>query len=196
MKEIEVKLKVDDVPRMRRQLQEDGFELVRDRVFEDNWLFDFPSRALRESSSLLRLRKSGDHFIITFKDPPERNLRYKVREEIQTEVAGGETVRCIFRKLGLEETFRYQKYRTEFRVTGDSRGHVLLDETPIGTFLELEGAPDWIDQVAARLGFSSRDYLLKSYATLFLESCPGQEIQEHGMVFDPALADPKTIRIG
>jgi adenylate cyclase, class 2 len=191
MKEIEIKLKVDDVSRIYRQLQEIGFEVVGDRVFEENWLFDFSSRRLRESRSLLRLRKSGDRFIITFKGTPEANMRYKVREEIQAEVGEGEAVRCIFLNLGMEETFRYQKYRTEFRVKTDFRGHVLLDETPVGVFLELEGAPEWIDQTAARLGFSARDYILKSYVTLFLESSPEQAIPRRAMVFDSAPADPK-----
>lgn len=190
MKEIEIKLKISDVVQVRRQLLEAGFEPEGERVFEDNWLYDFPAQTLRRSSSLLRLRKSGDRFIVTFKDPPDRASRYKMRDEIQTEVAEAEAMRSIFRKLGLNETFRYQKYRTAFRARGESRGHVLLDETPIGPFLELEGAPDWIDQVAARLGYSTHDYILKSYVTLFWESSPKQALEASAMLFDSTLTEP------
>jgi adenylate cyclase, class 2 len=189
MKEIEVKLRISDVVQARRQLLEAGFEPEGERVFEENWLYDFPAQILRQSSSLLRLRKSGDRSIVTFKGPPEGNLRYKVREEVQTEVAEAEVVRDIFRELGLKETFRYQKYRTAFRGRGETQGHVLLDETPIGPFLELEGAPEWIDQSAARLGFSPRDYILKSYVTLFKESCPEQEFEGSAMLFDSTLTE-------
>lgn len=192
MKEIEIKLRISDVAQARRQLQDAGFKPEGERVFEENWLYDFPSQALRHSSSVLRLRKSGDRSIVTFKDPPERNLRYKVRDEVQTEVAEPEVVRVIFRKLGLNETFRYQKYRTAFRASGESRGHVLLDETPIGAFLELEGAPEWIDKVAARLGFSTRDYILKSYVSLYREICPEQELEESAMLFGPALTEQNS----
>ncbi|MBZ5535483.1 MAG: class IV adenylate cyclase [Acidobacteriia bacterium] len=189
MKEIEIKLRISDVVEARRHLLEAGFEPEGERVFEDNWLYDFPSQTLRQSSSMLRLRISGDRSLVTFKDPPERNLRYKMRDEIQTEVADAGAMRDIFRKLGLNETFRYQKYRTAFRARGDSRGHVLLDETPIGAFLELEGAPDWIDQVAARLGFSPGDYIVKSYVSLFRESRPEQGFEGSAMLFGTAQAE-------
>ncbi|MBZ5551960.1 MAG: class IV adenylate cyclase [Acidobacteriia bacterium] len=190
MKEIEVKLRISDVVQTRRRLLEAGFEPEGERVFEENWLYDFPTQTLRQSRSLLRLRKSGDRAIITFKDPPEGNLRYKMRDEIQTEVAEAEVMRDIFRKLGLNETFRYQKYRTAFRIRDESRGHVLLDETPIGPFLELEGATDWIDQAASQLGFSPGDYILKSYVTLFRESCPEQEFEGSAMLFGSTYSQP------
>ena len=47
--------------------------------------------------------------------------------------------------------FRYEKYRTTFRLPGL---HLDLDETPVGVFLELEGAPRAIDRAARSLGFS------------------------------------------
>ena len=46
---------------------------------------------------------------------------------------------------------------------------ITIDETPIGIFLELEGAPEWIDQTAARLGYPPAKYLTCSYASLYKE---------------------------
>jgi adenylate cyclase class 2 len=44
-----------------------------------------------------------------------------------------------------------------------------LDETPIGDFLELDGPSYWIDETAARLGFSGEEYVTCSYYTLYQE---------------------------
>jgi hypothetical protein len=45
----------------------------------------------------------------------------------------------------------------------------VVDETPIGSFCEIEGAPRWIDATAKKLGVSESDYITKNYAGLFLE---------------------------
>ena len=63
--------------------------------------------------------------------------------------------------------FRYEKFRTEFQRRG-SKGIATLDETPIGTYLELEGDPQWIDRMARTLGYEEKDYITASYARLFL----------------------------
>ena len=39
----------------------------------------------------------------------------------------------------------------------------------MGTFLELEGARDWIDETATHLGFQPADYVTWSYAALWKE---------------------------
>ena len=66
--------------------------------------------------------------------------------------------------LGLRSKFRYEKYRTTFRVRSV---HVDLDETPVGIFVELEGKPGAIDRVARDLGFSPRDYIRATYYDLY-----------------------------
>jgi adenylate cyclase, class 2 len=43
----------------------------------------------------------------------------------------------------------------------------VVDETPIGNFAELEGASEWIDGVAARLGVDPAQYITLSYGRLF-----------------------------
>jgi adenylate cyclase class 2 len=44
---------------------------------------------------------------------------------------------------------------------------VVVDETPIGNFCEIEGPPRWIDATAKRLGVSHADYIMTNYASLF-----------------------------
>jgi len=47
-------------------------------------------------------------------------------------------------------------------------GHLVLDETPIGVWAELEGPTEWIDAMLARLGVDVDRCLTDSYGTLFL----------------------------
>jgi adenylate cyclase, class 2 len=93
-----------------------------------------------------------------------------------------ETLAKILEQLGYRPSFRYEKYRTEFR-RDDEAGVVTLDETPIGNFLELEGGGEWIDQTAQKLGFLPKDYVLESYGRLYLAECERRGVQPSHMVF-------------
>ncbi len=66
--------------------------------------------------------------------------------------------------LVIVPSFRYEKFRAEW---SDGKGHVVLDETPIGFFGEIEGPARWIDQTARRLGIDRQSYITESYAELF-----------------------------
>jgi adenylate cyclase class 2 len=44
---------------------------------------------------------------------------------------------------------------------------VVVDETPIGSFAEIEGPPRWIEKTARRLGVEPEKYITDNYATLF-----------------------------
>src|SRR5208283_167603 len=67
--------------------------------------------------------------------------------------------------LGYRPTFRYEKFRAEW---SDGRGHVVVDETPIGDFGEIEGRPRWIDRTARALEIPAANYITQTYAELFL----------------------------
>jgi adenylate cyclase class 2 len=101
------------------------------------------------------------------KNPTGRASAYKVREETETNVSDFSAAEKILRGIGFQAVFTYEKYRETFRL---GRALVMLDETPIGDFLEIEGAPAAIDEAAARLGFSGADFITDSYHRLFLLS--------------------------
>ena len=77
---------------------------------------------------------------------------------------------AIVERLGYRRVFRYEKYRTEFHQPRRA-GVAMLDETPVGVFLELEGTPHWIDRTARRLGFQESDYITASYGRVYLDWC-------------------------
>ena len=100
--------------------------------------------------------------------------RYKIREEREIRVEDEAALARILGALGLRPTFRYEKYRSTYRLPRLSGVTLELDETPIGDFLEAEGSRAAIDRSAALLGYQPADYITKSYGQLFLDSKRGR----------------------
>jgi adenylate cyclase class 2 len=163
-RETEIKLRVASVKAVRERLRRLGAEVLRERHFEDNVLFDDEGGSLRASGTVLRLRQTHRGAVLTFKGPREIVDGVKSREQRETAVEAPEQVRAILRNLGYRPLFRYQKYRETWTHRGQE---VAVDETPIGAFLEIEGDPEGIHVVAAELGFSPSDYVAESYVGLF-----------------------------
>src|SRR6201987_1839442 len=164
-KEVEIKVKIDHSRAFTTRLRKTGFRLVTKRTREMNCLYDVAGLDLQKHGELLRLRKYGTDWILTHKAKgPGKDGRHKTRVERQTKIADGFQMEAILRALGYSPTFRYEKFRTEWT---DRKGHAVLDETPIGNFVELEGPPRWIDRTAHRLGIDRGSYLRETYSELF-----------------------------
>ena len=84
--------------------------------------------------------------------------------EIEVDVDDGDGFEAILAGLGYVRVFRYQKYRETFRWRDVE---IVVDETPIGTFVEIEGPVATIHEAARALGREPRDYIADSYAALF-----------------------------
>ncbi len=110
-----------------------------------------------------------------------------MREEFELEIKDAIALAKIFEGLGMNGWFRYEKYRTTFRLPAAIRWAqgllIEVDETPIGTFVELEGPPAAIDRAAQDLGFDKRDYIVKNYLALYVEDCRRQGEEPKDMVF-------------
>jgi adenylate cyclase, class 2 len=162
--EVEVKFIIHDLQTLRDRLNAIGLKEKTPRTHEMNTLYD-RDQELRRRDELVRIRKYGDQWTLTHK-AKSQNARHKTRAETETKVDDGEALDHTFRAMGFEPAFRYEKFRSEWT---DGTGHVVLDETPIGTFGEIEGPPDWIDRIATQLGVTEQEYINKSYAELFRE---------------------------
>lgn len=182
--ETEIKIRVDKPAAVRKKLRDLGYEVHAPRVFESNTVFDTVDKQLRSNGELLRLRRTGRAGLVTYKGIANNGGPHKSREEIETTVSDPDATQEIFSRLRLAPAFRYEKYRTEYKRHGSS-GIVTIDETPIGNFLELEGAPGWIDKTARKLGYSLPDYITKSYGALYVEYCRDHGLEPSNMVFDP-----------
>jgi adenylate cyclase class 2 len=174
--EIELKFPVADLEALQSRLRYLGFQLVTPRTYEHNTLYDTPTRDLRARREVLRIRQYGPLCTVTHKRLASQQpdtTRYKVRIETETIVAEREALAEIFRQIGYLPVFIYEKYRTEWsQPTGsnsDAAAHLVIDETPIGTFAELEGPTEWIDSALAELNVNPAICLTDSYGKLFLD---------------------------
>jgi len=212
--ETEIKLRLNDLREFERALKKLGARRVFGgigRVHESNELFDTCQNDLAGRGQLLRIRtetREGgsrahskvERFVLTFKRPVAsaanqggsqgeamRGQRHKVREEIELEVSDPDALTRVLEGIGLRGWFRYEKFRTTYRLPASQKwAHGLLievDETPIGTFVELEGPPSAIDQAAREVGFSERDYIVANYLTLYREECARRGEEPGDMVF-------------
>ena len=169
--EIELKFRVKSVSDLERRLQEIGFKVETPRTFESNTLYDTPERMLKGRGELLRLRQYGERQVMTHKRHPdheEEGTRYKVRIETETAVEDASALAEVFTRLGYGPVFRYEKYRSEYTDPAQAGAHMVVDETPIGVFAELEGPTGWIDRTLRALEVSVDDCLTESYGKLFL----------------------------
>ena len=176
--EIELKFPVADPTALQSRLPALGFHLDTPRTFEHNTLYDTATRDLRASQQILRIRQYGPLCTVTHKRKPGRDepvdtTRYKIRIETETAVADGAALAAIFQQLGYTPAFVYEKYRSEWShpisPNSEQTGHLLIDETPIGTWAELEGPTDWIDRTLAALNIDPATCITDSYGKLFLD---------------------------
>jgi len=173
--EIELKFPVADPQALQARLLHLGFHLTTPRTYEHNTLYDTPGRHLRLKRQILRLREYGGIHTLTHKRIDDSNSdtsRYKIRIETETTVSDPRALAEIFAQIGYQPVFIYEKYRTEFSIfdaATNSTPHLVLDETPIGTYAELEGPTDWIDRTIAELNINLATCMTDSYGKLFLD---------------------------
>ena len=183
--EIEVKLACDDLDRLRKAgLQ---LELETPRHFEDNWLLDLPDQQLLKEGAALRVRSVHGRGAVTYKGivRETHESRLKVREEIETAVDEPDRLLELFERLGYRRSFRYQKYRTGYRVAlAGGQLKVLLDETPMGNFIEIEGDETRVLNALDAAGFSAGDIIRESYPELQASRCRARGVPLEDLVFN------------
>jgi len=84
-------------------------------------------------------------------------------------------------RAGFVSTYRYQKYRTMFRL-GDAT--IDLDETPMGCFIEIEAPAAALASAAARLGAKESEFLVEDYRTLYREWLDARGLPPSDMIFE------------
>ncbi len=164
--ETEIKIALDCTPgKAREQILQARFTPIRPRLLEKNTVWDRETGELKKRDVLLRLRYEGETATLTVKRPPAQPLPgVKTREEYETTVGNGPACQAALEALGYRVVFVYEKYREVF-ARSDLR--LMLDETPIGLFLEIEGERSRILACAAEFGAPPAPILTQNYLTLF-----------------------------
>ena len=133
--EIEGKWLVKDLRALEFKLNVLGAVLIQARVYENNLRFDTQDRTLSQQRKVLRLRQDKENRF-TFKAPRKTEGGIRENTEIEFTVGDFDLAKQFLEALGYEMYFRYEKLRAVYELEGC---HIMLDELPYGSFLEIEG---------------------------------------------------------
>ena len=161
--ETEVKLRIPSTDALRPLLAALSFLSVEPMQDEESTLWDRNGELLSKGCAL-RLRRYGGKSLLTWKGPQQPDPVLKIRPEIQTIITNHEAMEGILSALGYAPVFRMAKRRATFQRDGLE---ACLDETPFGSYLELEGDPQAIRLAMEHLGLNVSHIEPRSYATLF-----------------------------
>ena len=164
--EIEVKLAVDDLAAVARQLKSAGAELAAPRVYERNVRYDDESGSMDRNDTVLRLRED-DRIRLTYKAPLEPAAATRgvhQRFEVEVGVDSFDAMQTLLSRLGYHPYMVYEKYRTTYALDG---AEIVLDEMPYGTFVEIEGDEATINLLLKKLDLLEQPRLPYSYSQIF-----------------------------
>ena len=179
--EIEVKFVLDDLAAMRRRVVDLGAVLKTPRTYENNVTYDTAEGRLRQGGRLLRLRRDRRN-VLTYKEPlPREDADFKVRQEFEVEVSDFAQAQSIVERLGFAASMRYEKYRETFTYAG---AEIVLDELPVGNFMEIEATREQIRAITAALGLDFADRLRGSYGDILEAVCAAYDLPLSDMTFD------------
>jgi adenylate cyclase class 2 len=180
MIEREVKLRFASPEEARAAIVAAGAAPLRCRRLQADALLDTEDESLRRRQCALRIRSEAGKSLLTFKGPVQPGSM-KVREEHETVIGDGEVLEHVLEELGLHVWFRYEKYREEYAAEDVT---IAIDETPVGTFVEIEGGEQGILAMTQALGRSPSDFILDSYRGLFIRHRDTVGFSGNNMVFD------------
>lgn len=163
MLETEVKFQLTDPDVLRRRLRRAG-AVSTGKAFETNYRYDDSDNRLQAAQHLLRLRRDRRNRL-TFKQPhPSGGRQFKTHDELEIEVSDFDTAHQMLEALGFHRAQVYEKRRETFDM---GTTEICLDQLPYGHFVEIEGTPDTIPTVAARLGLEWQRRILANYLQIF-----------------------------
>jgi adenylate cyclase class 2 len=184
--EREVKLFFPDAATARQAVQALGVAPAHARRLQDDSLYDTADQTLRQKGCVVRIRTErwsdgAETTTLTVKGPVQPG-EMKVREEHETRVEKPDALKMAFEVLGLHPWFRYQKVREEFSASGVV---IAIDETPVGTYVELEGDAEAIFAATSALGRAPADFIVDSYYRLFMNRRDEFGLTGPHMIFGP-----------
>src|SRR5215213_4668720 len=145
---------------LTKKLGELGAEFAYE-AFEENYLHR--GGVLDVSNAILRLRKTPEKTILTYKERLNGNTDVKRKIEFETVVADVEATERIIEKLGYHLSVVYEKHRKAWHFR---KVEVVLDELPFGFFMEIEGPLDHIEKVEELLEIKDLEPEPRGYSRL------------------------------
>jgi len=105
------------------------------REFEENTIYS--NDHLRAIGAIVRIRKTENRSILTFKRRIDNEFDVKQQIEHETEISDAGAAESIIAELGLKPVLVYEKYRDTWKFRAVE---IVLDELPFGDYIEIEGS--------------------------------------------------------
>ena len=115
--------------------------------FEVNTLYT--GEYLDLGRSVLRLRRTGERAILTYKERFATRSDIKHQREDETGVDDPDAMELILDALGFTAGLIYEKRRETWSL---GKTEIVIDELPFGLFMEIEGAEQDIRRIETELG--------------------------------------------
>lgn len=132
--EVEVKAWCSDHGKMAEMLKQKG-AVMAGLEEEDDIYFNHPARDFKKTDEALRIRKSGEKIILTYKGP-KFSGQVKSRTELETEVKDFDVMCAVLSSLGFVRSGSVFKTRTVYRL---GCTEFCLDSVrDLGNFVEIE----------------------------------------------------------
>ena len=129
--------------------------------FEENTIYG--GEALDRTGGIVRIRKTQDRALLTFKRRVENQTDVKQQIEHETEVSDIDAVAQILIELGLSPKLIYEKRRKTWRLRSTE---IVLDVLPFGLFMEIEGSITAIKEAEMLLGIENLETEHETYPRL------------------------------
>ncbi len=140
-------------------LQEIGAEFAGED-FEENTIY---GGELLGDGSIVRIRKTDDRSLLTFKRRVENQSDVRHQLEFETEVSDSGATANMLLELGLHPRLVYEKRRRTWQFRDVE---IVLDELPFGLFMEIEGSVSGIKEAEQALGIEDLETEHETYPRL------------------------------
>lgn len=133
-------------------------------VFEVN--YQHRGGEMDARGATLRLRKIGDHTVLTYKEKVKTESGAKKKIEYETAVSDVDATEHIIERLGYKLTAVYEKRRKYWQLDDVE---VVLDELPFGLFMEIEGTIEAIESAEKKLELKEVEREPRGYPRLTIK---------------------------
>jgi len=181
-REIEVKFRLDGRAAFEERLAAAGARREGSEN-ETNVLFDDDAGSLRAAGCALRLRTTERGALLTYKGKASFSGGVKSRLELESGVGKPDAIAALLAQMGFAPRFTYEKRRTTWRFPDAARPLVVVDETPLGLFAEIEGTDASVRALAAEFGVPVSAFLRESYAGLWMKARAADPTLPENMIF-------------
>ena len=173
--EVEIKAKIENFDSLKEKLNQLG-AVQKNIIKMEDIYFKHPSRDFAMTDEALRIRKTDDTKILTYKGPKLDEIT-KTRKEIEMEITDQKKLKSILIKLGFIEVPKIKKKRVIYELDDYS---ICLDEVDfIGKYIEIESEvaieedrikkTEELINFAEQLGIDKESFIRKSYLELIKE---------------------------